>query len=104
MTGVQTSALPIFQRLVTKTLYIGGFAFIIGNFQSLATIMLESFAGLGLKASGGALAIGDFMRPGVVAETGLDAAQPLLDASADLVGPVGQIGRASCRERVCQYV
>ena len=79
----------VLQRLVKKTLYIGVFAFIIGNFQSLATIMLESFAGLGLKASGGAMAIGDFMRPGVVAETGLEAAQPLLDASADLVGPVG---------------
>ena len=79
----------IIQRLVKKTLYIGVFAFIIGNFQTLAVIMLESFAGLGLKASGGAMAIGDFMRPGVVAATGLDAARPLLDASADLVGPVG---------------
>lgn len=79
----------VIQRLVKKTLYIGVFAFIIGNFQSLATIMLESFAGLGLKASGGAMAIGDFMRPGVVAATGLDAAEPLLDASADLLGPVG---------------
>ena len=79
----------VLQRLVKKTLYIGVFAFIIGNFQSLATIMLESFAGLGLKASGGAMAIGVFMRPGVVAATGLDAAEPLLDASADLLGPVG---------------
>ena len=79
----------VLQRLVKKTLYIGFFAFIIGNFQGLATIMLESFAGLGLKASGGAMAIGDFMRPGMVAATGLDAAEPLLDASADLVGPVG---------------
>lgn len=79
----------VLQRLVKKTLYIGVFAFIIGNFQSLATILLESFAGLGLKASGGAMAIGDFMRPGMVAATGLDAAEPLLDATADLVGPVG---------------
>lgn len=79
----------VLQRLVKKTLYIGVFAFIIGNFQGLATIMLESFAGIGLKASGGAMAIGDFMRPGVVAATGLDAAEPLLDASADLLGPVG---------------
>src|SRR3546814_8329938 len=68
----------IIQRLVKKTLYIGVFAFIIGNFQTLAVILLESFAGLGLKASGGAMAIGDFMRPGVVAATGIDAAQPLL--------------------------
>ena len=79
----------VLQRLVKKTLYIGVFAFIIGNFQALALILLESFAGLGLKASGSAMAIGDFMRPGLVAATGLDAAQPLLDASADLVGPVG---------------
>src|SRR3546814_21123455 len=35
------------------------------------------------------MASGDFMRPGVVAATGLDAGQPLLDATADLVGPVG---------------
>jgi type IV secretion system protein TrbL len=79
----------VLQRLVKKTLYIGVFAFIIGNFQALATILLESFAGLGLKASGGAMVIGDFMRPGMVAATGLDAAEPLLDATADLVGPVG---------------
>jgi len=31
----------VVQRLVKKTLYIGVFAFIIGNFQSLATIMLR---------------------------------------------------------------
>src|SRR3546814_12955676 len=51
--------------------------------------MLQSFAGLGLQASGSGMAIGDFMRPGVVAATGLDAGQPLLDATAALVGPVG---------------
>lgn len=79
----------VLQRLVRKTLYIGLFAFIIGNFQSLATILLESFAGLGLKASGGSLAIGDFMRPGMIAATGLEAAKPLLDASAELLGPIG---------------
>ena len=79
----------VLQRLVKKTLYIGTFAFIIGNFQTLSQILLDSFAGLGLKASGGALSIGDFMRPGAVASIGLDAAQPLLDATADLVGPIG---------------
>ena len=79
----------ILQRLVKKTLYIGVFAFIIGNFSALSSILLDSFAGLGLKASGGALAIGDFMRPGVVAATGLDAGEPLLDATENLMGPVG---------------
>ncbi|MCG6116205.1 MAG: P-type conjugative transfer protein TrbL [Mesorhizobium sp.] len=79
----------VLQRLVKKTLYIGTFAFIIGNFGTLATIIFESFAGLGLQAGGGTLSIADFMRPGKIAETGLDAADPLLAATEDLLGPVG---------------
>ena len=79
----------VLQRLVRKTLYIGTFAYIIGNFSSLANILFQSFAGLGLKASGDAMALADFLKPGTVAATGLDAAQPLLDATADLLGPVG---------------
>jgi type IV secretion system protein TrbL len=70
----------VIQRLVKKTLYIGAFAFIIGNFQSLATILFESFAGLGLKASGDSLSLAQFMKPGTIAGKGLDAAQPLIDA------------------------
>jgi type IV secretion system protein TrbL len=42
-------------RLVRKTLYIGVFAFIIGNFNKLAQIVFNSFAGLGLEAGGGSL-------------------------------------------------
>ncbi len=71
----------VLQRLVKKTLYIGTFAFIIGNFSNLANILFRSFAGLGLKASGGTLAIGDFMKPGSIAATGLTAAKPLLTAA-----------------------
>jgi type IV secretion system protein TrbL len=70
----------VIQRLVKKTLYIGAFAFIIGNFQTLATILFDSFAGLGLKASGDALSLAEFMKPGTIAGKGLDAAQPLIDA------------------------
>ena len=79
----------VMQRLVKKTLFIGTFAFIIGNFDTLATIVFESFAGLGLQASGGSLSLADFMKPGAIAETGLDAADPLLAATEDLLGPVG---------------
>src|SRR3546814_10688619 len=42
----------LLQRLIKKTHYIGTFAFIIGNFSNLARIMLQSFSGLGLLASG----------------------------------------------------
>lgn len=79
----------VLQRLVKKTLYIGVFAYIIGNFSNLANILFQSFAGIGLKASGSAMAIGDFLKPGTVAATGLDAGKPLLDAMADMLGPVG---------------
>ena len=71
----------IIARLVKKTLYIGTFAFIIGNFALLATIVFESFAGLGLQASGGAMTIDEFMKPGTIAAKGLEAAKPLLDAA-----------------------
>ena len=71
----------VIQRLVKKTLYIGAFAFIIGNFQTLSTVVFDSFAGLGLKASGDALSLAEFMKPGSIAAKGLDAAQPLIDAT-----------------------
>src|SRR5678815_815747 len=39
-------------RLVKKTLFVGVFAFLIGNWNGLARIVFESFASLGLRASG----------------------------------------------------
>ena len=69
-----------------KTLYIGFFAFIITNFNNLSAIVLNSFAGLGLKASGTSFTVSDLMRPGKVAQTGLDAGRPLLDSISNLMG------------------
>ncbi|TPG51751.1 P-type conjugative transfer protein TrbL [Sphingomonas glacialis] len=79
----------VLQRLVKKTLYIGVFAYIIGNFSNLANILFQSFAGIGLKGSGSGMAVGDFLKPGTVAATGLQAGKPLLNATAGLLGPVG---------------
>ncbi len=76
----------ILQRLVKKTLYIGFFAFLISNFNSLATIIFNSFSGLGLKAGGSTLSANDFLHPGKIAEVGLDAGQPLLNAANQLMG------------------
>ncbi|NIE81486.1 P-type conjugative transfer protein TrbL [Asaia sp. As-1742] len=78
----------IIQRLVKKTLYIGFFAFVIDKFDDLSKVVFDSFARLGLEAGGGSLALGDFLRPGRLASTGFDAAQPLLDAVHNLLGPV----------------
>jgi len=76
----------ILQRLVKKTLYIGFFAFIIINFNNLSAIVFNSFAGLGLKAGGSSIGAADFLRPGRLAQVGLDAGQPLLDAASQMMG------------------
>jgi type IV secretion system protein TrbL len=76
----------IMQRLVKKTLYIGFFAFLITNFNNLAAIVFNSFSGLGLKAGGSSLSSADFLHPGKVAQVGLDAGQPLLDAASQMMG------------------
>ena len=76
----------IIARLVKKTLFVGIFAYIIGNWSALAAIVFGSFAGLGLKASGSGLSAGDLLQPGRVAQVGIDAARPLLDSMADLLG------------------
>ena len=76
----------IMARLVKKTLFVGVFAYIIGNWNNLARIIFESFAGLGLKASGTGFTTADLLRPGKVAQTGLDAGRPLLDSISSLMG------------------
>ena len=78
----------ILARLVKKTLFVGVFAFLIGNWNSLARVVFESFAGLGLKASGTGLSTADFLRPGKIAQVGLDAGRPILDSISGLMGYV----------------
>ncbi|MBV8920955.1 P-type conjugative transfer protein TrbL [Bradyrhizobium sp.] len=78
----------ILARLVKKTLFVGLFAFLIGNWNSLARIVFKSFAGLGLKASGTGLSTVDFLRPGKIAQVGLDAGRPILDSISGLMGYV----------------
>lgn len=78
----------IVARLIKKTLFVGVFAYLIGNWNSLARIVFESFAGLGLKASGTGLSSADFLRPGRIAQVGLDAGRPILDSISGLMGYV----------------
>ncbi|WP_375786959.1 P-type conjugative transfer protein TrbL [Bradyrhizobium sp. Pha-3] len=73
-------------RLVKKTLFVGVFAYLIGNWNNLARIVFESFVGLGLKASGTSLSASDFVRPGKIAQVGLDAGRPILDSISNLMG------------------
>ncbi|WP_296891882.1 P-type conjugative transfer protein TrbL [Thiobacillus sp.] len=73
-------------RLIKKTLYVGAFAFIIGNFNNLAGILFNSFAGLGLVASGSTLTQAQLLQPGHLAKVGVDAAQPIMAQMSDLTG------------------
>ena len=79
----------IIQSLVKKTLYVGAFAFILGNFALLSTIILDSFATMGLNASAATFTPADLMRPGLVAAEGLAASAPIFEHIGDLApGPI----------------
>lgn len=78
----------IIGKFLKKVLYVGAFALILGNFAFLSQIVFESFAGLGLNATGGTITAEDIMKPGFVAATGFDAAHPLLDEISKLSGPI----------------
>jgi type IV secretion system protein TrbL len=76
-------------RLIKKTLYVGFFLLLIGsntfrtgnNFNVLSKIVFDSFSGLGLKAAGSTLTADDFLHPGKIAQAGLDASRPILQAA-----------------------
>jgi len=76
----------VMAKLIRKVLYVGAFAYIIGNFNVLAGIVFRSFAGLGLKASGSTLSLATFMQPGHLAKTGIDAGAPILRQISEMAG------------------
>ena len=73
-------------KLIKKVLYVGAFAFILNNFKMLATVIYQSFTQLGLDASANTLQAGDLLKPGKLAGIGFEAAHPLLQQVADLLG------------------
>lgn len=76
----------VMAKLIRKVLYVGAFAYIIGNFNWLAGILFRSFAGLGLQASGSTLSLADFLQPGHLAKTGIDAGAPILMQINEMAG------------------
>lgn len=73
-------------RMIKKTIFVGVFAYLISNWNSLARIVFESFAGLGLKATGTGFSEADLLRPGRVAQVGIDAGRPILESISGLMG------------------
>ncbi len=76
----------VIAKLLRKVLYVGAFAYIIGNFNQLAGIVFRSFAGLGLTASGSTLSMGNFLQPGRLAKAGIEAGAPILQQIGDMAG------------------
>ena len=76
----------VISRLIKKVLYVGAFAFILGNFNQLAGILFRSFAGLGLTASGSGMTQAQLLQPGRLAKVGIDAGRPIMAQISDLVG------------------
>lgn len=76
----------VIAKLLRKVLYVGAFAYIIGNFNWLASIVFRSFAGLGLTATGSTLSMENFLQPGRLAKVGIDAGGPILEQIGDLSG------------------
>jgi len=60
----------ILARLVKKTLFVGVFAFLIGNWNSLARNHLRKLRRFGSESFGTGLSSADFLRPGKIAQVG----------------------------------
>jgi type IV secretion system protein TrbL len=84
----------ILARLIKKTLYVGFFAFVIGNLNSLCKIVYQSFSGLGLEAAGSTLSAQTLLEPGKLAQVGIDAGKPILAAASSLTGYVSIVTNA----------
>lgn len=76
----------VIAKLIRKVLYVGAFAFILGNFNALAEVVFRSFAGLGLVASGSTVALSELLRPGHLAEVGVEAGRPMIERIGELSG------------------
>ncbi len=76
----------VIARLIKKVLYVGAFAYLLGNFNMLAGILFRSFSGLGLLASGSTVSAAEFLQPGRLAQVGVDTAAPLLARVGELAG------------------
>ncbi|MEJ5030208.1 P-type conjugative transfer protein TrbL [Comamonas sp. MYb69] len=76
----------VIAKLLRKVLYVGAFAYIIGNFNNLAGIVFRSFAGLGLTASGSSLSQAQLLQPGRLAQVGIEAGRPIMEQISRMAG------------------
>src|SRR3546814_11454414 len=82
----------VIAKLPRKVLYVGAFAYIIGNFNWLAGTVFRSFAGLGLTATGPTMTMENFLQPGRLAKTGNAAGAPTPEPIWDIAGSPDAFG------------
>lgn len=78
----------VIAKFLKKVMYVGFFALIINNFAFLSGVVFDSFGALGLTATNTSMSAQDLMRPGFIANTGFEAAHPLLTEIGNLTGPI----------------
>jgi type IV secretion system protein TrbL len=61
----------VLQAFARKVPYVGFFAFILNNWNTLAQAIFNSFAALGLKSGGLVIELRRFLRSGKLAEAGV---------------------------------
>ena len=76
----------VIQAFAKKVLYVGLFAFMLNNWSTLSKVVFNSFAALGLKATGSTLSYADFLHPGKLAQAGVQGANVLLSQIQRLSG------------------
>jgi type IV secretion system protein TrbL len=54
----------VLAKFIRKILYIGAFAYIIGNYAALSTIIFKSFSQAGITAAGGSITADQLLKPG----------------------------------------
>ncbi len=79
----------VMAKLARKIIYIGFFAWLVQNWQSLTDTIAQSFMYLGLEAGGMGFPQVYLLNPGNIAYRGFTASSPIMTEIGKLCGPIG---------------
>ena len=79
----------IMAKLARKIVYIGFFAWLVQNWQSLTDTIAQSFMYLGFEAGGVGFPQVYLLNPGNIAYRGFTASSPIMTEIGNLCGPIG---------------
>ena len=79
----------VMAKLARKIVYIGFFAWLVQNWQSLTDTIAQSFMYLGFEAGGVGFPQVYLLNPGNIAYRGFTASSPIMTEIGNLCGPIG---------------